>query len=506
MTDPRAGADLYLGVDIGGTVAKAALFDAAGIEIAVAASEQPGTFPEPGYAERRTDGMWDTAVAAIRAVLDEPGASADRIAALCITGHGNGVYLVDRAGAPVGPGILAIDARAAGLLAVMRRDGRAEAVERIIAKRINVGQTSLLLAWISAFEPERAQAAAHALLAKDYLRWRLTGRLATDPNDSSGSGLMNLRTGAYDPALWEAFGAPGWHEKLPAEILPGSAVAGRVTEVAARLTGLRAGTPVATGTMDIEAIRLASGVLDPDHLMVSAGTWSVNLTVSDTPRLEGPPPGYQGLSDDGRRYFLAEATPTGATNLAWFRRTVIDGSALDFDAINALVGGLDPRRCEVVYLPYIHGGSGEPRAAFVGLTADGGKAHLLRAIYEGICCNHRGHVDALAAVLGRRPRIARFSGGAARSAVWAQLMADTLDMPVETIAAAELGALGAAICAAVAVGRFADTRAAVTAMVRPAGRFEPDPGAVAVHAVKYARHRAVLEALGPAWALFGRED
>jgi L-xylulokinase len=236
--------------------------------------------------------------------------------------------------------------------------------------------------------------------------------------------------------------------------------------------------------------------------MVSAGTWSVNLTVSDTPRLGDPPPGFQGLSDDGRRYFLCEATPTGATNLAWFRRTVLDGASLDFDAINALVAGLDPARSQVVYLPYVHGGAGEPRAAFVGLTADCGKAHFLRAIYEGIACNHRFHVDALARVLGRRPRTARFSGGAARSAVWAQLMADTLDMPVETIAVAELGALGAAICASVAVGRYPDTRAAVAAMVRPAARFEPDPAAVAIHAEKYARHRGVVDALQPAWVLF----
>ncbi len=495
-------ADLFLGVDIGATVAKAAVFDDTGRQLAVAADERPGLFPRPGHAERHIEDAWDAAVAAIRAVLAAPGISAHDVAALCVTGHGNGAYLVDRAFRPLGPGILSIDARAAGLLEEMRRDGRAAALEQLVGRRPIHGETALILAWISRHEPERAAACGHALLVKDYLRWRLTGRLATDPNDASGSGLMNLRTGRYDPEMWRILGDPGWLAKLPAEILPGSAVAGHVTPQAAAETGLVAGTPVATGAMDVEAIRLASGVTDADRVMVSTGTWSINLTIADAPVTQPPLPGFQGLADDGRRYFLAEATPTGATNLAWFRRAVLD-SRIDFGTVNTLVDGLDPAASEVVFLPYIHGGAGEPKGAFVGLTGDCGQAHLLRAIYEGVAFDHRFHVDALAAVLGRRPSVARFSGGAARSAVWSALVADTLAMPVETVAVEELGALGAAMMAAIAVGRFAHADAAVAAMVHVSRRFVPDPDRIAVMARKYARQRRIVEVLAPAWEAFG---
>src|SRR5690606_30933544 len=114
------------------------------------------------------------------------------------------------------------------------------------------------------------------------------------------------------------------------------------------------------------------------------------------------------------------------------------------------------------------------------------------------------HVDALSAVLAHRPSLARFSGGAARSAVWAGLVADALAMPVETVAVEELGALGAAMLAALAVGRFAGPAEAVAAMVHVARRFEPEPGRARVMERKFARQRRVVEALAPAWTAFGQ--
>src|SRR5690606_16838325 len=139
--DGKRMADLFLGIDIGGTVAKAAVFDDRGRQRAVAAEERPGLFPRPGHAERRTEDAWAAAVAAIRRVLDAGGVDPGAIAALCVTGHGNGAYLLDRAGRPLGHGILSIDARATALLEELRRDGSAAALEAIVGRRAIVGET-----------------------------------------------------------------------------------------------------------------------------------------------------------------------------------------------------------------------------------------------------------------------------------------------------------------------------------------------------------------------------
>ena len=153
-----------------------------------------------------------------------------------------------------------------------------------------------------------------------------------------------------------------------------------------------------------------------------------------------------------------------------------------------------------IFLPFLFGSTAGPNASscFVGMRGWHTRAHLLRAIYEGVVFSHRSHIDRLMAHR-ERPEAVRIAGGAARSAVWVQMFADILQLPVEIPATDELGAMGAAICAGVAVGLFSSFGEAVSHMVKITRVVEPNPANRQVYEKKYARYRAVIEALGRVW-------
>ena len=493
---------LLLGIDAGGTVTKAAIFDATGGELAVAGAHVATSHPRPGWVERDPEALWQAAVNAIRAVLVADGVAAENVVAIACTGYGNGGFLLDSDGRPTAPGVVSTDARTDAIAAELSARADAAAITERTGQPLRASSTLALLAWFAREAPEIAARTRTVLLCKDYLRYRLTGEIASDLCDLSGGGLLDFSTGRADPAILATLGLGGWAERLPPVRLSGE-IGGRVTAAAAVATGLVAGTPVAIGTMDVEAVTLASGVTDARHLSIAAGTWSINMLSSDQ-RAHGRLPVMQCRSRDGSGVLFVEGSPTSATNLTWFARELMAGEADPYAVASALVAQLPPEASRVVYLPFIHGGEGAPQASFVGMGQHCSRAHLLRALFEGVAFQHRRHVDDLLAVAGAAaPVAARLSGGATQSASWMQLFADVLELPVEIARGSELGALGSAICAAVAIGLHPDYETAIAAMTRVDHRFLPDPERAAVYRQKRATFRMVEEALAPVWPALG---
>lgn len=494
---------LLLGIDAGGTTTKAAVFDICGRELAVAGAQVATSHPRPGWDERDPETVWRAAVEAIRQVLRVDGVEAGNIACIACTGYGNGGYFLDASGRPSAPAVISTDARAEATARALQALPDAAWITGRTGQPLRSASTLVLLAWLVREAPEAAARTAHVLLCKDYLRYRLTGELASDLSDLSGAGLLDFATGEPDEEVLGRIGLAGWQTRLPA-VLESSAIAGAVTSAAAALTGLVAGTPVAAGAMDVEAVTLASGVADASAISVCAGTWSINM-VSAADRAVARLPVMQCRSQDGSRVLLVEGSPTSATNLAWLAREIMADDPDPYGKAGALVAGLGAADSDLVYLPFIHGGEGQPRASFVGLGQHCGRAHLARAVFEGVAFQHRRHVDDLLELVPEAgAAVARLSGGAARSDVWMQLFADVLERPVEVARGQELGALGSAICAAVAVGLYPDYPTAIAAMTAVDRRFEPNAAAVEVLRQKRSSFRAVEAALEPAWPVLGR--
>lgn len=494
-----------LGIDNGCTVAKAALFGLDGREVAVASRKVPTSTPQPGWHEVDMDQAWQATVDSIREVLAHAAVRPADIACIAPTGHGNGLYLVDSAGRPVRPGILSTDSRARGYVDRWQAEGIDRRVRPMTMQDLWPGQPNALLAWLRDHEPEALHRARWALMRKDYIRLRLTGEPRAELTDMSGTSLVNVGTASYDPAVTEAFGLAEMQRLLP-PLAASAEICGRVTAAAAAETGLAEGTPVAAGAFDIDACGLASGLVDESQLSLVAGTWGINQYISTRPVAQGvfmtscyAIPGH---------YLMLEGSPTSASNLEWFvteffaaeREEAERRGQSVWDLCNELVAATTPGESAIAFLPFVWGSNVNPRAqgTLVGLQGWHRRGHVLRAIYEGVVFSHRHHVERLMQFRPAPERV-RLTGGGARSPVWRAIFADGLGLPVEVPAGTELGALGAAIVAAVAAGCYADFPAAVDRMVRLAGVQMPCPDHKSLYDEKYWRYQQLIAILDQAW-------
>lgn len=497
----------YLGLDNGGTMTKAALFDDEGRELAAASVSTPSVMERPGFVERDMELLWEANCSVTREVIARAGVDASRIACVAVCGHGKGLYLWGKDGRPTRMGIASTDDRARDIAERWRRDGTEARAFELSCQHVMSCQPPALLAWLKRHEPMSYENIQHVFECKDYVRFRLTGEARAELTDCSGAGLMNLRTAAYDERLLSLFGIEEVTGALP-PLCRSDERAGCVSEEAAQATGLAPGTPVAGGLFDIDACALASGVVTDDLVCMIAGTWSINAYMRHDPVTDGSV-AMNSLFCLPGSYLVEESSATSAGNNEWFVRTLLpdvgdvaagqDRSV--YDVVNEWVGELPPTADVPTFLPFLMGSNVNPRAqgAFVGMSAAHTRAHLARSVYEGIAFCHRMHYERLLSSRDAPPRAIRLSGGAARSEVWAQLFADVMNVPVETVDAREVGALGCAIACSVAAGDARDLPEAVGRMVRVGRTFVPDAGAVAAYERKWRIYRSAVEHLDAFW-------
>ncbi|MBB4104971.1 FGGY-family carbohydrate kinase [Allorhizobium borbori] len=462
--------DLFLAIDAGGTAVKAAVFDANGQLVASRAVDVVTIHRDNGWVERDPEAFWRNTAVAIReltATVIDPA----RVAAIACTGFGNGIFLVDEQGNGTRDGIVSVDHRAQSIVDEFHRDGTAADMEAFSGHRIWGGQTIMQLIWLARNEPRVVEKTRWALACKDYIRMRLTGVAASDPTDASGGGLLDLTSGAYDPAYFERLGIGIFNERMP-PLVENTGIAGQISPTAATETGLLAGTPVVSAMMDVSACVMGSGVIGSNALTMIAGTWSINAIETDRTVRENPPI-LNMLHRDRACRLLADGSPTSAANLSWYLAQAA-GGAIDVALANALVAAspVTGRRCH--FMPFVNGPAPR-RGAFVGLVNSDDRGSMLRALYEGVAFQHRRHGETVVNyVAPHRPSIIRLAGGASKSRVWSQIFADICGMPVEVSEGDELGALGAAMCAAVATGHYADLAAAARGMCRVTRTAMPD--------------------------------
>ena len=495
-----------MGLDNGGTSTKAAIFDLSGKEIATAGKQTKVITPKSGYTERDMEELWLANCDCVKRAVEKAGIAPEDVIGIAVCGHGKGLYPWGKDGKPAYNGIISTDSRAWKYPQKWYDSGVYQKLREQLCQELMACQQVSLLAWMKDHHKDVYDNIQYVFSVKDYIRFRLTGEAYCEATDISGSGLMDVKHAKFDKELLEKLGIGEVYDML-APIRYSYDQCGTITKEASRLTGLLEGTPVAGGMFDIDACAVAVDVTSPKELCTIAGTWSINEYISETPVMDGSiamnslfaMPGY---------YLVEECSATSSGNLEWFLENCMEneeipaGSSL-YSLINEKVSSVRSEECDVYFLPFLYGSNAHPlgKGAFVGLTTYHNKAHMLRAIYEGVVYSHKTHIEKL--LSSRKPPEAiRMAGGAVNSRVWVQMFADALGFPIETVDAKELGALGCGMAAAVASGVYKDYKEAAVHMVHISDRVYPDPSMTAIYQKKYEKYRAVSKALDTVWGQF----
>ena len=505
-----------LGIDAGLTTVKAALVSSDGTESTVRSRETPTQRSGPNQREVELEALWSAVAETVRAVVDDGPVPPSAIEAVGVAGHGHGLYLLDGDGEPVRPGIRSTDNRATDIVAEWEADGTAATIRNRLGYAPFGAEPISLLTWIKRHEPDAYARINDVLFCKDYLKYRLTDRIATD--EMEGSVFADPRTGEYATYLLDDLGLGAVRSALP-EVVESWRTCGTITAEAAAETGLEPGTPVASGLHDVGAVTLGTGAYTPGQAVVIVGTWGQSIVVLDEPTwVTDDGAASTGMDPSGltRRYLDGgwlryKGNRSAAASLDWFvdefgeawRQRAESANVDAYAMYDRVVERVSPGAEGVLFHPYLHGSTDDPEATggFYGLTADHGKEHMLRAIYEGVAIAGIEQLTQLAP--SRQIDDVRLSGGGARSDVWAGMFADVNGDPVIVPAGEESGARGAAICAAIAADIHPDHASAVDRMV-PDGRcHDPDPDAVETYREQRETFSALLSALRPLWDRLG---
>ena len=491
----------FMGVDLGGTVVKASVFDRAGRELGSCGKRTRLISTTAGQSERDVEETRALTMEAVAGALADAGITGGDIAAVATTGHGKGVYILHADGS-FGRGIISTDTRSLAVSNRLLADPRfdTEVYARVL-QPLWAAHTATILVWLKETLPEEYRQIHRILLAKDLLRYFLTGEAATEKTDISGTGFWNNVEGRLDRDVLDFLGIPEIAAAIP-DVHDSHAVAGKVTAEVARATGLHEGTPVVGGLFDVNACALSTGLQAPDEMTAVVGTWSISEFVTrDISALRAASGRYVIQAHCVPGYWMIhEASPTSASNLEWFIGAMLPDvpEAERFTYCNAVVERTP--ETPVTFFPYLFGddmGAGATGTLW-GLQAGTTRDQIIRAVYEGVVFQHLRHLNRLLTV-APRPKQIRFAGGATRSSVWMQLFADALGIPVSVSEASELGALGAAICAAVGVGEFASYEDAMAAMTSTGRTYTPDPARTEVLQRAQKRFDQAVSAMVPVW-------
>jgi xylulokinase len=448
----------------------------------------------PGWAEQDPEDWWRAAKAAIHGALADAPEPREPIAAIGLTGQMHGAVMLDENGQVLRPALIWCDTRTQP-----QCDWLTEKIgyERLIELTCNPALpnfTVTKILWVKEHEPEIFAKIRHIMCPKDYVRYRLTGEFAIDVQEASGTLLLDVTHRRWSKEVAEAAGIPeSW---LP-KVYESPEVCARISEQAAGLTGLAAGTPVVAGAGDQGAGAVGMGILQPGSVSATIGTSGVVFAATAQPTKD----------PKGRLHTFCHAVPglwhvMGVTQSAglsfrWLKETFF--SAENYDALTAWAATVPAGSEGLQWAPYLLGErtphlDPEVRAAFVGISTVHKGEHFVRAVLEGVAYSLQD-TFSLFAELGIPVKGIRLGGGGARGPLWRKIQAGIYGHAVEVLTAEEGGAFGCALMAGVGAGHWADLDEACAVAIEVAQRIEPDAKDVAAYKAGYAKWRKLYPAL-----------
>jgi len=495
----RKTAAKLLGIDVGTGGTRAVVINDQGSVVAAASEEHaPFASQQIGWAEQDPEDWWHAATRAIRKVLRDANTTSEEIAGIGFSGQMHGAVLLDEKHRVVRPALIWCDVRTdRQCRELTQKIGAGRLIELSCNPALpNFTLTKLL--WVRENEPDQWARVRSVMLPKDYVRFRLTGERAIDVADASGTLLLDVRNRRWSTQMLDA---TDLQESLLPKLYESTDLCGSVSREGAEATGLKLGTEVVAGAGDQAAGAVGMGCTAPGAVTATIGTSGVVFAVTDRPAMDPRGRLHTFCHAVAGRWHVMGVTQAAGLSLRWFR-----------DNFNCpAVNGMDPYvqlthdasqvkpGCDgLIWTPYLMGErtphlDPHARAALLGLTASHTRAHVVRAILEGVAFSLRD-TFTIFGEMQVPARSIRLGGGGARSPLWRQIQADVYGHEVEILQAEEGGAFGAAILAGVGVKVWPSVDDACRAAIHVACKVIPNSDAIAIMNESYAAYQRVYAA------------
>src|SRR5580692_1528114 len=490
-----------LGIDVGTGGTRALIVDDSGRIVTSATEEhEPFASPKIGWAEQRPEDWWRATGAAVRTVLAGGNLRGDQISCVGFSGQMHGAVMLDAAGEVVRPALIWCDVRTEKQCKELNRKIGPERLIQLTCNPALPNFTLTKFLWVRENEPENWKRVRSVMLPKDYVRFRLTGERAIDVADASGTLMLDVAKRRWSAEVLQA--AEIDPSLLPA-VYESPDVCGRISATGAIATGLAAGTPVVAGAGDQAAGATGMGIVTPGAVSATIGTSGVVFAATDRPALDPRGRLHTFCHAVPGRWHVMGVTQAAGLSLRWFRDNFMSaaeksGATDPYETLTAEAATAPAGSDGLLWTPYLMGErtphlDGTARGALVGLTASHKRAHVVRAILEGVAYSLKDSFTIFGEMKVPVKSI-RLGGGGARSALWRQIQADVYDHDVEIVEAEEGAAYGAAILAGVGAKIWPSVDVACDSVVRVVERIRPNPANAEVMEKNYAAYRRVYPA------------
>ncbi len=462
--------DLILGIDVGTTTIKTVAFHLDGSVAALERQNNRVLTTCTGSVLQNMDELWRDVASTIRLVCTKVQ-NIGEIIGVGITAQGDGLWMLDENGKPVTEAVIWTDSRATNYIEKWKTEG----ILGKSGRQVFSGSPLSISAWFNDHSKEDLENAKYIIFCKDWIKYCLTGNVVTDYSDLSDASLINTLERVADKNLLDQFIPFDFYSKIPT-VTESTDIIGSVHETASESTGLKTGTPVINGMIDVVANSIGAGVINSGDACSIVGTTVYNEIVVNWPLelSENETVSVVSHADPGKR-LLTMGTMQGTPNLDWFLEKLLD-DRFGFAEVEEKLLNIPAGSNGIIYHPYL--GNGGERAPFInsaataslfGLNITHDKWTVLNSVYEGIALSLKDCYMNMPIM----PQKVSIAGGGSNSKYWCQMFSDCLGLPIELTTCSELGALGAAIAVSIGLNIYKSYEEGIDKMVRLKHVFYP---------------------------------
>lgn len=460
-----------IGIDIGTSATKTAVYDLDGVVVAESSYEYPLSQPYNGWAEQDPADWWEATCVTLREVTAKIDPAL--VAGVGFSGQMHGLVMLDEKDEVIRPSIIWCDSRTAQECEEINQLIGIDTLMEITASPALTGFTASKIRWVQKHEPENYARCRKILLPKDYIRFMLSGEFHTDASDASGMQLLDIRTRNWSPLVCEKLGVD---MHLLAKVCESPDAVSRVSAEAAALTGLKEGTILAAGAGDNAAAAVGTGVVSEGKAFTTVGTSGVVFAHVKAPAIDSKGRIHTFCAAVPGEYHTMGVTQAAGLSLQWFKKTVAPG--LSYRELDKMAENIPIGAQRLIYLPYLMGErtphlDPDCRGVFFGLSAMHTSAHMYRAVLEGVAYSLHDAYE-LVSKTGTPITDMAICGGGAKSPLWRQMISDVYGIPLTDMSKGGGASLGAAILGGVAGGAYADVQSACARVIKGGKVTVPD--------------------------------